>query len=280
MKHLSLPSNGGFLRLMRAGKALQIILGLWLAVASVPVSAAETNFTFRVLSFNIHHGAGEDGRVDLARIAAVITNAAADLVALQEVDQGVARTSRRDLPAELAKLTGLACVFSNNFHFQGGEYGNAVLSRFPILGTTNTHYRMLREGEQRGVLQVLVQTPRGELVLAATHIDYRGDDSERLSNVNELRGLPERWAKRPVIVAGDFNDTPGSRTQAGMKPIFADAWETCGEGDGFTYSADQPKKRIDYQFYLRGHGPEPRKAKVISSDASDHLPLLVEWQWR
>ena len=54
-------------------------------------------------------------------------------MALQEVDKGVERTARQDLGAQLAQLTGLECVFSNNYHFQGGEYGNAVLTRFPVV---------------------------------------------------------------------------------------------------------------------------------------------------
>jgi hypothetical protein len=71
--------------------------------------------TLRVMTYNIHHGEGLDGQVDLLRIAQLIQREGADIVALQEVDKGVARTARRDFPAELAALTGMACVFSNNF---------------------------------------------------------------------------------------------------------------------------------------------------------------------
>ena len=66
---------------------------------------------FRVMTYNIHHGEGLDGKVDLQRIAELIKREQADIVALQEVDKGVQRTARRDLPAELAALTGLSlCV--------------------------------------------------------------------------------------------------------------------------------------------------------------------------
>src|SRR6266571_8013591 len=96
--------------------------------------------TFRVMTYNIHHGEGLDGKVDLLRIAELIKREGADLVALQEVDKGVERTARRDFPDELAALTGLTCVFSNNYHYQGGEYGNAVLTRFPVKRWSNTHF--------------------------------------------------------------------------------------------------------------------------------------------
>jgi len=48
----------------------------------------------------------------------------------------------------------MTCIFSNNYNFQGGEYGNAVLTRYQVKGWTNTHYKMLRPGEQRGILQL------------------------------------------------------------------------------------------------------------------------------
>src|SRR5688572_31668602 len=108
-----------------------VALGLFVSSCTSNPHVTKTR-TFRVMTYNIHHGEGMDGKVDLERIAALIQNEQADIVALQEVDKGVERTARRDLGAELARLTGMQCVFSNNYHFQGGEYGNAVLTRFPI----------------------------------------------------------------------------------------------------------------------------------------------------
>src|SRR3954447_16208752 len=70
--------------------------------------------TFRAMTYNIHHGEGLDRKIDLVRIAELIKRERADIVALQEVDKGVERTGRRDLPQELASLTGMTCVFSNN----------------------------------------------------------------------------------------------------------------------------------------------------------------------
>src|ERR1039457_3390022 len=117
-----------------------------------------TSKTFRVMTYNIHHGEGLDGRVDLQRIADLIKREGADIVALQEVDKGVARTARRDLSGELSRLAGMTCVFSNNFHYQGGEYGNAVLTRFRVLSRTNQFYQMLRTNEQRGLLQLTLRS--------------------------------------------------------------------------------------------------------------------------
>jgi endonuclease/exonuclease/phosphatase family metal-dependent hydrolase len=245
----------------------------WTGVTPPPES-------FRVMTYNIHHGEGLDGRVDVARLAALIRSERADIVALQEVDKGVQRTGRRDLPAELAALTGMTCVFSNNFHFQGGEYGNAVLTRFPVLAATNTLFRMLRTNEQRGILQLTLAVAGRKLVFMATHIDYHSDDAERLLNVGEMRVLAGQHAGTPVILCGDFNSTPDSRVYRQMAETFDDAWERVGQGEGWTFSAEHPRKRIDYVWVAKADNVTPLNAWVPASNASDHLPLVVTFRFR
>jgi len=238
--------------------------------------------TLRVLTYNIHHGEGLDGKVDIERIAKVIRDARADIVALQEVDRGVERTRRIDIMTMLADMTGLTYAFGKNIEYQGGDYGNGVLTRFPILEERNHHYTMIRDGEQRGLLQLVLDVRGQEIVIMNTHIDYRPDDAERVSNVGELRNIARRYLPRPVIVCGDFNDLPASRTVNLMKEDFLDTWEAVGQGDGFTYPAATPEKRIDYIFITNPTTGgslvlRPISAKVLRSDASDHIPLLVEF---
>jgi endonuclease/exonuclease/phosphatase family metal-dependent hydrolase len=236
--------------------------------------------TLRVMTYNIHHGEGLDGQVDLLRIAQLIQREGADIVALQEVDKGVARTARRDFPAELAALTGMACVFSNNFAFQGGEYGNAVLTRFPVLRVANTPYQMLREGEQRGLMQLVLEIHGRELVFMNTHIDYRPDDAERMLNVGEIETRLKLYAGRPIMLCGDFNTTPESRVCRRLSESFEDSWARAGQGDGFTIPASQPTKRIDYIWITKDKSLEPLKVWVPQSDASDHLPVVAEFLFR
>ena len=81
----------------------------------------------RALTYNIHHGEGTDGRLDLSRLAAIISSAAPDLVALQEVDLGTARAGGVDQLAELGRLTGMHPVFGKAMDYQGGAYGVGVL---------------------------------------------------------------------------------------------------------------------------------------------------------
>lgn len=237
----------------------------------------KTAATFRVMTYNIHHGEGLDGKVDLLRIAELIKRERADIVALQEVDKGVERTARRDFPDELATLTGMSCIFSNNFHYQGGEYGNAVLTRFPVVRATNTLYKMIRPGEQRGILQLVLDVHGRKLVFMNTHIDYRPDDTERWSNVGEIHELVRRFPGQPIILCGDFNATPESRVSRRINELFDDTWALIGEGDGFTIPAAIPRRRIDYIWVSKGKSLRPIKAWVPRSEGSDHLAVVVEF---
>jgi endonuclease/exonuclease/phosphatase family metal-dependent hydrolase len=232
----------------------------------------------RVMTYNIQHGAGADNKIDLLRTAEAINHEKPDIVALEEVDRGVARTDGRDLPAELAALTGMTSYFSNNFHFQGGEYGNAVLSRLPILYETNSHYHMIRTNEQRGIIQLVLDAHGRKLLFMATHIDYRADDTERLLNVDEIRRLPDLYPGLPVILCGDFNDLPGRRVHKKMKERFIDTWQVVGQGEGHTYSSIAPKKRIDYIWISPTNAIMPLRAWVPQTQASDHFPLVADFQ--
>ncbi|MDB6058044.1 MAG: Endonuclease/Exonuclease/phosphatase family protein [Verrucomicrobiales bacterium] len=241
---------------------------------SINAYAAET---FRVMTYNIHHGEGLDHKVDLPRIAALIKKEKADIVALQEVDKGVKRTAGRDLTAEMAKLTGMTGVFSNNFHFQGGEYGNAILTRFPVLKRTNLHYQMLYTNEQRGALQVTLDVHGRHLYFVDTHVDFRPGDAERLKNVGELAQLVTAHRELPIIICGDFNSTPKSSTHQAMAAILDDAWLLASKDAGYSFPADKPDRRIDYQWV--SHATiTPVRAWVPDTEASDHRPVMVEFE--
>jgi hypothetical protein len=126
-----------------------------------PVARSSTpglaNKTLRVMTYNIHVGVGMDKKLDLQRIADVINREHPDLVGLQEVDRGVKRTEARDEIAELAKLTNMQFAFAHNLDYQGGQYGVAILSRFPIGVIDHQKYENRREAERRGMIRVEVK---------------------------------------------------------------------------------------------------------------------------
>src|SRR4051795_13248052 len=106
------------------GKWWRAVVRAIACAASVAVAVCRANAELpreiRVVTYNIRHGEGMDHKIDLKRIAKVLVAAKPYMWALEEVDQGVKRTSRVDQPAEFARLTGKKAVFGRNITFQGG----------------------------------------------------------------------------------------------------------------------------------------------------------------
>jgi endonuclease/exonuclease/phosphatase family metal-dependent hydrolase len=225
-----------------------------------------------VMSYNIHVGVGMDKKQDLGRIAEVIKRHRADIVGLQEVDRGVERTGRVDEIKELARLTGMDYAFAHNLDYQGGQYGVAVLSHFPILAIDHRRFANRRERERRGFIRVEVEVGGRRLNFVTTHLDYQLLEGRVFETEQLLAALAD--VRGPLIVAGDFNEEPpGGAYDMMLKAGFADGW-TQETTAGLTYPADRPTKRIDYVFH-RNLGGDVHAAAVPDTLASDHRPLVV-----
>lgn len=252
-----------------------------LAGSTRDVAGQEQSRRMRVLSYNMHHGRGSDGKIDLKRIANVIRSTSADLVALQEVDRNTRRSGGVDQPAELARLTEMEAVFERNIEYQGGDYGNAVLSRLPIERHQNHALPSYYDGEQRGVLEVEVQLrERGPpLIFFATHLDHRRDDRERMASAKTIEELAGRHKNAALIVAGDLNATPDSRVIESFQRIWRSA---TSEADPTpTFPAEMPKRQIDYVLYRPPDRWRVVEVRVIDEPvASDHRPILAVLEWR
>src|SRR5712691_7046748 len=197
------------------------------------------------MTYNIHVGVGMDKKLDLPRIAGVINAQHPHLVGLQEVDRGVTRTQRIDEIAELAKLTRMDYAFAFNLHYQGGQYGVAILSRFPIMATDHRLYQNKREAERRGFIRAEVSVRGRLLSFVTTHLDYQYEDGRLFEAQQLLRALKD--IRSPLIVVGDFNDIPAGGAYKLMSDQFADSWIESGASDqGLSYPTDKPAKRIDY----------------------------------
>lgn len=251
--------------------------------APAPVVAPYPDADARVLVYNIHAGRTADGRDNLDDVARVVRESGADLVLLQEVDQGTRRSGNVDQPAQLAARTGFHVAFGSALAFDGGRYGVAILSRWPIENDTLVHLPVTppqeRAGgsqEPRGALLVHVASPRGRVTVIDTHLDASGDDRWRRQEADSVASLVTRVrATDPlVIVGGDFNSAPESAVQGTLRAAgLRDAWTSCAQGAGLTWPAAAPTARDDYLFTtgaVRCTG-----ARVLDSRASDHRPLLV-----
>jgi endonuclease/exonuclease/phosphatase family metal-dependent hydrolase len=236
-----------------------------------------------ILVFNIHAGKDAAAKGNLYGIAALARAVKADLVLLQEVDRGTKRSGGVDQVKVIADASGLSPAFGRSLDYDGGQYGIAAFSRAGIVATFTESLPVkpvqARSGgshEPRAALVVVARTPLGNLTALNTHLDASREESYRLQEVAHVLGIVERSkkSKMPIVAGGDFNAEPGSEVHkkvlaAGLR----DAWMECGSGDGFTYPADKPVKRIDYLF-LTG-SLRCTSARVIDTRISDHRPLLV-----
>ena len=229
--------------------------------------------TLRALSYNVHHAEGTDGRLDLDRIAAVITAQKPDLVAVQEVDRNTTRSGRVDQAAELGKRTGLHAAFAKAIDYQGGEYGQVVLSRFPVR-SVKTHTLPGKPGQEtRIVVEATIDLPGGQpLTFLATHFQHDDDATrrEQAAKVNELFAASDR----PTVLAGDLNATPDSEP---MKRL-AKSWAFATPPDKglLTIPAGEPRRQIDYVLVRPADRFRVVEAKVIEEKvASDHRPVLA-----
>lgn len=240
-------------------------------------ATAEAPQRITVVCYNIHHGEGVDGRLDLERIAAVIRETGADLVSLQEVDQNVSRSENVDQPQAFAKLLEMHVAFGGNIDLQGGSYGNAVLSRFPIVAHKNHWLPNTGGGEQRGTLEVDVELPQGgQLKFLATHLDHRSDPAQRLDSAEFSNHAFAVKTKYPVCLAGDLNAVPDSS----VLNVFRKRWTLPDSQNGPTIPVGTPDRKIDYILVgsiAPSSGIQLREVESRVLDeavASDHRAIL------
>lgn len=226
------------------------------------------------MTYNIHVGVGMDKKLDLQRIADVINREQPDLVGLQEVDRGVTRTERKDEIAELAKLTRMDYAFAHNLDYQGGQYGVAILSRYLIKNVDHRMFANKREAERRGMLRVEVEIEGKTVNFVTTHLDYQYADGREFETEQMLKFL--EGVSGPTIVVADMNDEPTGAAYKLMSNTFADAWiESRSKGAGYSFPADKPVKRIDYILFNKNR-LKAKRAKVVETLASDHVPVMAE----
>jgi len=227
----------------------------------------------RVATYNIKHGRGMDGVIDLERTAATLATLNADLIALQEVDDRASRSGGVDQAAWLADRLGMHAAYGSFMDFQGGRYGLAILSRHPI--KSHEAWRLPDGNEPRVALAARIATGSGETITAiAVHFDWVDDDGFRYDQAREtIRRIEE--LETPWIVFGDFNDVPGSRTMNAFKQIGLNAEKP--QDDAATFPADQPTIEIDFIITGPPSAWMPATSTVIAEPlTSDHRPVVAE----
>ncbi|GAA3683412.1 endonuclease/exonuclease/phosphatase family protein [Nonomuraea antimicrobica] len=256
-----------------------------LAVPSPALAEAQgREVRLRVATYNIHAGAGQDGRFDLARQVDAIRALNADVIALQEVDaHWDARSEWRDLATELAGALRMRVYFGPIYDLdppQEGaprrQYGNAILSRYPILHAENHSVTRLSTQTPNpvpapapGFPEVVVNAKGARVHVYATHLDYRADPAVRQAQVADM--LKIMAGKGAQVLLGDFN----ARSDAPeLAPLWRELTDAMAGRPETTYPADVPDRRIDYVAVSRS--VRVLAAEVPRTTASDHLPVVAD----
>ena len=256
-----------------------VLILLLLAACHKNSSLPGGKTALKVMTYNIHHAnpPSEQVKIDVAAIARVINQEKPDLVALQEVDVHTERSGKNlDQAREIARLTGMKSFFMKALDYQGGEYGIAVLSRYPIVDSAG--YLLPRDpaigGEDRAVASITVELPgKKRVIFASTHLDLK--EANRLSQAKALIGHFEN-SSIPMILGGDFNALASSPVIELFDQHFT---RTCGNDCAPTIPVKNPNRTIDFIMYKPQANFKVLSTRVIDEQyASDHLPVVAEFE--
>jgi endonuclease/exonuclease/phosphatase family metal-dependent hydrolase/MFS family permease len=235
-----------------------------------PTVPAADNRSVRLMNYNLHNGFNADGLLDMEALVQVIEESGADVVGLQEISRGWLVNGSLDMLQWLSNRLDMPYVFGPT---EGFQWGNAVLSRYPIRRWENVALSPESLPFGRGYIRAEIDIGAGTLQVMDTHLHHLEEDSDiRLGQVPQLI---DAWngAARTALV-GDMNATPDSPemlllAEAGLVDVSAEI----GPSPGYTFYSPSPDERIDYIWI----SPEltPSAFEIRQTTASDHLPLVT-----
>lgn len=222
--------------------------------------------TYRLLSYNIHHGEGMDKKMDVERIGKLILQVNPEVAGLQEVDSMVRRSGQIDILKLLAEQTGMHPTFGYSILYDGGKYGNGILTR----EKPRSVKKIALPGEKEARTALIVELDR--YVVVNTHLSLNHE--ERIESAKMINKAVRDFHK-PVFLMGDLNATPGSEPME----IFKKEWKILSDPGIYTSPSVEPKVTLDYilGYTSNGRSFKTTQKKVIEEKiASDHRPLFVD----
>ncbi len=235
----------------------------------------------RIATYNVHSCIGMDGRCAPERIAAVIAEMDADVVCLQELDVGRARTGAMDQAAEIARILAMQFHFNATIQEVTGRYGDAILSKTPFTlmraGSFPNAPRPLPR-ESRGAIWIETTVDGHPWQIINTHFGL-GHGERRL----QAHWLVSDWivpalSRTPVVVCGDFNSRPASMVHKILGDPLRDVFSEYRQRHSRTFSTRWPLVCLDYIFV----SPDVRVRLAecprtpLAALASDHFPIFAE----
>ena len=236
-----------------------------------PTKETTSSIELRLLCYNVRNCVGLDDKFSPERIAKIIKDNDVEAVALQELDS-VTKRHPVDVLGELAELTGMYPTFGPSIDHQGGKYGIGVLTKQKPI--SHRRVPLPCRSEPRSLLIVELQ----DYYYCSTHLSLH--EADRITSmgiiISELSKL-----NKPVILAGDFNDTRNSKA---MKLLATEFYVFPKGGNANTFPADKPKSEIDFVALYTGKGAKAtlKSHTVLNCPVeSDHRPIYtkVEVKW-
>jgi endonuclease/exonuclease/phosphatase family metal-dependent hydrolase len=232
----------------------------------------------RIVTYNIHKARGMDGRISIKRIAKVLAELNADIIALQEVFSVC--DSHAGQVESLASELGLKAAFGCTRHHRGRPYGNAILTRWPILDSRDMDITWSKR-EKRGCIRADLKTPRGRLHVFNIHMGT--SYFERRHQVRNLLSSTQLHEdlSGPRVLVGDFNEWIRGLTTRMLSERFESLNLELHVRRRRSYPGLLPLVHLDHIYFERPLCVE--KAELVrnrlSRIASDHLPLLATFTW-
>ena len=218
------------------------------------------------MCYNIYGARNPDGARDLNRILEVINAKKPDILALQEVDYKNSRINNRNIPQEISDATKMTYVFRKTINFAGGEYGLALLSKFPISDVEAI--KLPGRGEARIALLATVKTKSGRnLRLLNTHLDHKSDQDKQVKVIEEL------IKKQKIDLAmGDFNIRHTDDKIKDVYKLLDEAFEDVKNFGTIPVKVGAKRNKIDYIFF------NPKTLKLRSAQMAPDFKKSDDWQ--
>lgn len=249
--------------------ALLLVSGYQLITWTTPAAGPPPTGDLTVMTYNIQSGFALDETWNLERTARTIEAEHPDVVVLQEVSRGWLVTSGVDEATWLSQRLGMPYVFGANSG--DGLWGNAILTRAPILDTVSERYTVTKN-LNRSVVGVKLNTQAGALWVFGTHLDNPGNaEAVRLAQTRQLLDFVK--GRSPALILGDLNSDPGDPVLSELNGAgFTDPGKSLLTGE----LSSRDHRRIDY--ILAPSNVTVQDLRIPDSTASDHHPVVARVQ--
>lgn len=244
--------------------------------------------TLTVMSYNIHSGIGIDKKLDLDRIASIIIQEKAGIVALNEIENNIGRTNCTNQVEYLAKKTNMYFAFGPNVigahGCEGkGKFGNAVLSKYKITKSTNHKLYQRDKEEIRGCLETVIEIDGKKIAFLTTHLDCHREEDIRNNQAGDILKII-RTKDCPVVFAGDMNAyirTDGKNVENAAQIFTDNLYDSASvtPAQKNIKTLIRGKNRIDFIFVDQTLADSILSYKVVNygdaNVASDHYPIVT-----